>query len=332
MKFFIVHTNQHYSKQMDEVFFRELELPLPKYNLHVGSGLHGTQVGKMLMQIEEILIHERPRIVLVQGDTNSVLAGALAAKKLNIPVGHIEAGLRSYSDTMPEETNRVITDHISSYLFCPTIHSRDILLREGIERKKIVVTGNTIVDILKIGKLRKIEKLKGTQRVLLDPKPFCLLTLHRQENVDNPTTLASILQSISISSEKHRLRTIFPVHPRTEKMIRSQKILVPKEIECIEPVGYAEFQELEKKARMIATDSGGVQEEACILHIPCITLRDNTERPETIFAGANMIAGTTKKGIAKAMDEMLRKSSTWKNPFGNGTAAQKIVNYIVKTM
>ena len=328
LKFFILHTNQHYSKNLDKVFFEELGLPRPKYNLNVGSGSHAEETGKMLIGIEKVLLKEKPDIVLVEGDTNTVLAGALAAVKLRIMVGHVEAGLRSYFREMPEETNRILTDHCSDFLFTPTKKAEKILLSEGVPQKKIFVTGNTIVDAvfqnLKLdqGKSKILEKFK------LKKEKYFLLTLHRQENVDKKERLRKILSGLELICKKFDLNMIYPIHPRTKKMIKRFRLKIPKGIKLIEPVGFLDFLLLESNARLILTDSGGVQEEACILKIPCVTLRDDTERPETIEVGANILAGVKPGEILWATQKMLKNTKKWRNPFGNGKTGGKIVKIL----
>jgi UDP-N-acetylglucosamine 2-epimerase (non-hydrolysing) len=325
--FFIIHTNQHYSEKLDKIFFEELALPIPKYNLNVGSGAHGYQTGTMMIRIEEVLIKEKPKLVVVEGDTNTVLAGALAASKLHIKVAHVEAGLRSYFRQMPEEINRVVVDHISDFLLAPTLKSQKILIREGINKNKICVTGNTIVDAvyqnLKLSKQNNI-----LQKLKLLPKEYFLLTAHREENVDNKEILLSIFSAMEAIARQSCSPIIYPIHPRTKKKIAEFMIKVPKEVIIIEPLGYLDFLSLENNARLIFTDSGGVQEESCILKVPCITLRDNTERPETIDVGANMLAGTGTSKIIEVFNIMIKKGTNWNNPFGNGKAYQKISNYI----
>jgi UDP-N-acetylglucosamine 2-epimerase (non-hydrolysing) len=330
LDYFILHTGQHYSYEMDKVFFEELELPQPAYNLDVGSGTHAEQIGKILIGTENILMKEKPDIVLVLGDTNTVLAGALAAAKLQIKVGHVEAGLRSYDRTMPEEINRVLTDHISDYLFPPTETAKGNLLREGIQEDKIFVTGNTIVDAvyqnLKIAK-RKADVL---EKLDLKPKEYFLVTAHRQENVDVKVRLKGMLEGLELIRKEFSLPVIFSVHPRTQSRIKEFGLSLDG-INAINPMGFLEFLQLESNARLILTDSGGVQEEACILGVPCVTLRDNTERPETIEAGSNILAGADPNRILEYTELMLTKESGWKNPFGDGKAGKKIMEILIKT-
>ncbi|OEC93492.1 UDP-N-acetylglucosamine 2-epimerase [Methanosarcina sp. A14] len=319
--YYILHTGQHYSYEMDKIFFEQLKLPQAKYNLDVGSGKHGEQTGKMLVAIEEILIKDRPDIVLVQGDTNTVLAGALAASKLQIKIGHVEAGLRSFDCTMPEETNRIIADHISDYLFAPTETSRKYLLNEGIPNEKIFVTGNTVVDAA----YQNLEISKNGVDILkelgLKEKEYFAATAHRAENVDNTERLGRILSGFSQIYKEFGLPIIFPAHPRTVKMIKEFGFEIPEGTRLIEPLGYLEFLQIESGARMILTDSGGVQEESCILKVPCVTLRDNTERPETVDVGANIVA-ESGENIIECTKKMLESNLEWENPYGEGNAAE----------
>jgi len=328
LDYFVIHTGQHYSYEMDKIFFNELELEEAKYNLDVGSGTHGAQIGKMLENIEKILIEEKPDIVLVQGDTNSVLAGALAASKLQIKVGHVEAGLRSYDRTMPEEINRVITDHISDYLFVPTPGSKDNLIREGIAESKILIVGNTIVDSVYQSLEMSLKKIDVLKDLNIDSKRYFLMTLHRAESVDSPIRLKGILNSLGRIFEMMQLEIIFPMHPRTEKMIHQFGLTMPKGVLAIKPLGFLEFLQLEYNARLVLTDSGGIQEETCILKVPCVTLRNNTERPETVDVGSNILAGYEEKAIIDATELMMENTMQWNNPFGDGNTSNKIIEYI----
>jgi UDP-N-acetylglucosamine 2-epimerase (non-hydrolysing) len=327
--FFTLHTGQHYSYQLDKVFFDQLELPRPKYNIEVGSGSHAEETGKMLIGIEKILEEENPDIVLVEGDTNSVLAGALAAVKLGMGVGHVEAGLRSYDRSMPEEINRVIADHISDYLFAPTTKAKQILLGEGIGEEKIFVTGNTIVDAVYQNLELARRKIDIAGQFQLKPQKYFLATLHRQENTDNKERFSSILEGLSRVAAKYRLPVVYPIHPRSRKLM--DKLAKPPEnLKIIDPVDFLSFLQLESNAKLILTDSGGVQEEACILRVPCVTLRDNTERPETVEAGANILAGATAERIIEGTITMLDREKDWANPFGDGHAAERIINIITE--
>ena len=330
LDYFTIHTGQHYSINMDKIFFKELDLPKPKYNLDIGSGSHGKQTGLMLEKIEKILQEEKPDVVLVQGDTNSVLAGALAAAKLHIKVGHVEAGLRSYDRQMPEEINRILTDHISDFLFVPTKRAKEIALQEGIDQKKVFVTGNTIVDAVYQNLTIAEKKSKIMDKLDLKKKGYILITAHRQENVDVKVKLKNILESFKKVHKETKMKLIYPIHPRTRKMIAKFDLKVPKYVDLIEPIGFLDFLVVEANAKAILTDSGGVQEESCILKVPCVTLRENTERPETIEVGGNLLAGTNPIKILKCLKLVLKKQKQWKNPFGDGKAAEKIVNICLK--
>lgn len=320
---FIIHSNQHYSENMDAIFFKELELDPPKYNLNIGSGGHSKQTGSILIHIEPILEKEKPDWVLVQGDTNTVLAGALAAHKLGIKVAHIEAGLRSFDKTMPEESNRIITDHISTLLFAVSKTQLENLNNEGIESEKVHVVGNTIVDAVK----QNVEIAKAKSKILnnlkIKSKEYVLLTCHRSKNVDNAESLSKI---ISLIAEVNK-PVIWPIHLRTQKKIQEFKIQLPSNIVILDPIGFSDFLMLENNAQFIITDSGGVQEEACILGIPCITIRENTERPETIEVGSNVLVGTNKNKFHQAIENLPTK---WANPFGAGNSSELIVSSLLK--
>ncbi|MBN1494789.1 UDP-N-acetylglucosamine 2-epimerase (non-hydrolyzing) [Candidatus Peregrinibacteria bacterium] len=325
--FFIIHSNQHYDKDMDSVFLKELKLPKPKYNLNIGSALHGEMTGKMIIEAEKILINEKPDLLIVQGDTNTVLALAIAASKLHIKIAHVEAGLRSYTD-IPEETNRIITDKLSDFLFAPTLKQKNILINEGINKKKIFVVGNTVVDA--VFQNLKIAKKSKNYPIKLKPKKYFLITAHRQENVDDPKKLKSIFKALSEIQNKHKLEAVFPLHPRTKKRLNEYKMVIPKNIKITSPAGYLEMLYLIKNARLIVTDSGGIQEEACTLCVPCVTMRESTERPETVEIGGNIVVGTDTNKIVKASSLMIKKKILWKNPFGKGDTGEKIIKILLQ--
>ena len=326
--YFLLHTGQHYSFEMDRVFFKELRLPVPKYRLSVHQSPaigHGHHVGRMMEELESILLKERPHTVVVQGDTNTVLAGTLVASKIDgMAVAHVEAGLRSYDRQMPEEINRVLCDHASDLLFPPTPAAKHTLLKEGIEAGKIFVTGNTIVDAvqqnLKIAAKRPL--VKGAK------KPFFLLTMHRQENVDDKKRLVFILEGLRLVHEKLKTPIYFPAHPRTVNKLKAFNVKLPKGIHVHAPAGFLDFLRLEAEAEMALTDSGGVQEETCILKVPCVTLRTTTERPETVTVGGNVIVGYEPQAILRGALKMIGKKPTWKNPFGDGHASERILSTI----
>lgn len=334
--FFVIHTGQHYSYDMDKIFFDELELPEPKHKfLDVSkSRSHGGQTAKMLAHSEQALLKEKPKIVLVCGDANTNLAGALAARKLHIMVGHVESGLRSDDWRMPEEHNRVMIDHISELLFAPTEDTKKNLIEDNV-KGKIFITGNTIVDAVEQNLVIAKRKSKVLENLNLTPKKYFLLTLHREESVDFKENLESILNGIKLVSENYDCKIIFPSHPRTAKTLKYFKldsfISKIKNLEIISPLGYLDFLMLLSSSQLVLTDSGGIQEESCILRVPCVTLRQNTERPETTEIGANYIAGTEPESILKGTETMLNKASDWSNPFGTN-ASQKIIDIVENTL
>lgn len=344
-----IHTGQHYDQEMSDQFFEELELPAPNYNIGVGSGSHGKQTGKMMEGIEEVLIAEKPDILLVQGDTNAVLAGALVATKLHIPVGHVEAGLRSYDNTMPEEINRKAADVCSMFYFVPTIESAVNLSLESISRNNIYVTGNTVVDAcfrnLKIAKKRFDSDELGEENNnedfsnLIKLDNILTLTMHRAENVDNKKRMTNVVNALS---ELTDLNIIFPIHPRTKKQLEEfglyDKLDSLENIHLIKPLGYLEFLLLLSKSRLILTDSGGLQEEAITLDIPALTLRYNTERPETVAGGGNILVGCNNENIIDSANKILNdkefysKMTSAKNPYGDGTSGKQILDIIEKKL
>ena len=327
LDYFILHSGQHFSYNMDRIFFEQLGLPEAKYNLEVGSGTHAEQTGRILVGVERVLLKERPDIVLVEGDTNTVLAGALAAVKLGVMVGHVEAGLRSFDREMPEEINRILTDHMSDYLFAPTERAKENLLGEGVDEGKIYVTGNTIVDAL-YQNLKLAEDNGVLERLNLGGDDYFLLTLHRQENVDREERLRSIVKGLDLVVERFKLPIVYPIHPRTRKRLKEFGIGINEDIQLIEPLDYLSFLKLESGARLILTDSGGVQEEACILRVPCVTIRRSTERPETVDVGANVVAGLEPENILRCVELMIDKDRVWMNPFGDGRAGMRIVDVL----
>ena len=337
----LIHTGQHYDKEMSENFFIDLKLPTPNYNIHVGSGSHGKQTGKMMEGIEDVLLDENPDILLVQGDTNAVLAGALVASKLHIPVGHVEAGLRSFDETMPEEINRLAADICSKLYFVPTEESAINLAMEGISRKRIFITGNTVVDAcfrnLEISKNReKDEYDEGLAELDIDNMENILtLTMHRAETVDDKERLTNIIEALE---ELDDMNIIFPIHPRTKKTMENfglfDRLNDLEHVHIIKPVGYLDFLLLISKSTIILTDSGGLQEEAITLDVPALTLRYNTERPETVTAGGNILVGSDKEVILenarKILDdeEFANKMKSANNPYGMGNAAELMIKII----
>jgi UDP-N-acetylglucosamine 2-epimerase (non-hydrolysing) len=331
--FFIIHSGQHYSYNMDEIFFEQLEIPKPKHHLKGISEkkFHGAQTAAMLEGFEQILMAEKPGLVLVGGDANTNLAGALAARKLHIALGHVEAGERSYDWRMPEEHNRRMIDHISEYLFATNDKGKEQLLQEKV-MGKIFVVGNTIVDAA----FQNIEIAKKKSAILskhgLQEKEYLVLTTHREENVDHPESLANILKSVEMVYQGTGLPVFFPVHPRTLNRLEMFNLAhragkIPGLI-ISEALGYLDFLRLLAGARLILTDSGGVQQEACIFQVPCVTLRENTEWTETLEIGANILAGVVPEKIAAAAAEMLERNGRWRIPFGDGTAARQIAGVV----
>lgn len=329
--FKIIHTGQHYSLNMDSIFFKELDLPQPDFALEAGqkASLQGDQTGLMLKGIEKVLTELSVRQVVVQGDTNSVLAGALAAVKMGIPVGHVEAGLRSYDRSMPEEINRVIADQVSDYLYCPTPGAAANIAQEGGCTGKVFVTGNTIVDAVLEHEKLAAQKSKILKTYGLTAKKFLLVTVHRQENVDSVERFTDICEAIQAIDYP----ILYPIHPRSLKQAQKYGLLqnLPQQLQLVEPVGYLDFLQLEKEAALIVTDSGGLQEEACILNTPCLTLRENTERPETVTAGGNRLIGWRKERILAEVAEVLEHDSLKNshNPFGDGKSADTILDIIL---
>ena len=330
MDFILIHSNQHYSFEMDKIFFQELELPEPHYHLNIGQGgSHANQVGNILMKVEEVFLKEKPDVALVQGDTNTVMAAALAATKLQIKVGHIEAGLRSYDKTMPEETNRILTDHMSDYLFAVTETQKQILLSEGIDKKKIRIVGNTVVDSLYGMKDIAIKKSNVLKDLNLEAHEYFLMTAHRASNVDEVLALTELLDAVAAVGEKYpNNKLVWPIHPRTLKRIEENNLEIPSNVISTESLGYLDFMSLLSQSKLVLTDSGGIQEEACILGVPCVTLRENTERPETVDVGGNILVGRNKEKILQAAKSLLAKTERWKNPFGDGTTAKQIIDWL----
>jgi UDP-N-acetylglucosamine 2-epimerase (non-hydrolysing) len=335
----VLHTGQHYDKEMSDNFFRDLEIPSPDYNIHVGSTSHGKQTGLMMKGIEEVLVSEKPDIVLVQGDTNAVLAGALVASKLHIAVGHVEAGLRSFDMTMPEEINRRVADVASSMYFVPTVESAINLLAEGFSRRNLIVTGNTVVDAcfrhLEIAKKRGIEEESLSRLDIENMDNILTLTMHRAENVDDRKRVTSIIEALK---ELDQMNIIFPIHPRTKNTLQEfglfDELDSLEHVHIIKPIGYLDFLQLTSASTLILTDSGGLQEEAITLDVPALTLRYNTERPETVTSGGNILVGSDKDAILEYVDRILSdeefrdRMKNAPNPYGQGDSAKLTVDAI----
>ena len=296
----LIHTGQHYSYTMDEIFFEDLKLRDCDYTLNVGSGTHAQQTGKMIMKLEEVLLKEKPDVVLVQGDTNSTFAGAITASKLQIKVAHVEAGCRSFDRKMPEEINRTLVDHCSDFLFAPDENALNNLVAEGIPREKIYLVGNTSVDAcLRAMKLFNQDKLNDFS---LEKENYALLTIHRQENTGYEK-LKEILDAINTISD--RIKVVFPVHLRTKNVIDEHEIQINDNLILTDPLGYKDFMGLLANSKFVMTDSGGVQEESVVLNVPCLILRDNTEWMSYVELGKNMLLGTDQRKIADSVVDLL---------------------------
>ncbi|MCB0721609.1 MAG: UDP-N-acetylglucosamine 2-epimerase (non-hydrolyzing) [Ignavibacteriae bacterium] len=340
----IVHTGQHYDKAMSDIFFKELELPKPHIYLGIGSLPHSEQVAKIMVELEKVLLKEKPDLVLVYGDVNSTMAAAIVCAKLlikngkPIPVAHIEAGLRSFDNTMPEEINRKVTDSISSYLFVTEKSGMENLMDEGVKKSNVFFVGNTMIDSLK-SYMRKTEASDILNQLALSKNDYTLVTLHRPSNVDTKEGLTKILDIfISINELNKNTEIVFPVHPRTRKMMETYKLrrkfnAVPNLI-ITEPLGYLDFLSLMMNARYVLTDSGGIQEETTSLKIPCLTLRENTERPVTVDEGTNTLTGLNKNAIIKNIKKI--ESGKYKSgtspKYWDGKSAQRIVSMIRELM
>lgn len=358
MKEILVHTGQHYDFNMSDIFFQELNLPKPDYYLGVGSGCHGEQTGRMLPEIEKVLLQQKPDVALVYGDTNTTLAGSLAAAKLHIPIAHIEAGLRSYNKRMPEEINRVLTDHCSDILFCPTETAVKNLQKEGFinvvgdgklvdddfslartarSLPLVINVGDVMLDIaLDVKKLIE-KKTGGEKRVLeryfLKAKDYILVTIHRADNTDNKDILQNIMEALEEIARKG-LKIFFPVHPRTKKALERFSLMsnVPQNLIISEPISYIEIITLESNAKLIITDSGGLQKEAYFFKVPCIIPRDETEWTELVEIGWNKVVGTAKENLVNSVSSALNEdfpNRQWINFYGNGIASDKIVRVLL---
>lgn len=317
----VVHTGQHYDRAMSALLFEELGLPEPDFHLGVGSGSHGQQTARMLEGVEETLVEQRPDLVLVYGDTNSTLAGALAACKLRIPLAHVEAGMRSFNRDMPEEYNRVLTDHAADVLLCSTDSARRQLAREGIE-KGVHVVGDTMLDAMQCFREKAVARSGILGDLGLDPGSYVLATLHRPANVDDPGVLRNILEGLVRSP----VPVVLPLHPRTRDRWEAlgDAAEIRSVLRLIDPVGYLDMVRLEEGARAIVTDSGGVQKEAFFLEVPCVTVREETEWTETVELGWNVLVGSDPDAIAFALREP-RPGRRGARPFGDGRAAQGVV-------
>jgi len=324
----LVHTGQHYDANMSEVFFRQLGLPEPDVNLGVGSGSHAAQTAQIMVRFEEAVLEQRPDLVLVYGDVNSTVAAALVCAKLLIPVGHVEAGLRSFDRTMPEEVNRVITDRIADLLFTPSIDGDENLLREGIAPERIHLVGNVMIDTL-IRLLPKAEARWSALRSRFGLQRYGLVTLHRPSNVDCPDMLAHVMRTLDEIGRD--LPLVFPMHPRTRARLEGQRIAVHAErVQIAEPLGYLDFCALQRHATVVITDSGGVQEETTYLGVPCLTVRENTERPVTVTMGTNTLVGQDMDALREQVARVLAGEGKRGEvpPLWDGRAGERIAEIL----
>lgn len=322
----IIHTGQHYNYELDKIFFDDLGIPAPDYHLSVGSGGHGCQTGEMIKRIEDVLLKEKPDLALVFGDTNSTLAGALAAAKMQIPVAHVEAGLRSFDRKMPEEVNRVLVDHCSDMLFCPTQRAAENLKREGIT-EGVSLTGDVMVDIFRDCIKVAEENSRILDELELDPGEYCLATVHRASNTDDPSVLGGIIEAFEEIGN-----VVLPCHPRTEKYLMKYDFIDRmKNTRIIKPVGYLDMLALGYNSAKILTDSGGLQKEAYMLGVPCITLRESTEWVETVEDGWNVLVGSKKERIVLASKAFCPRS-TRTDVFGDGNSSLIINRNIIEKL
>lgn len=327
----VVHTGQHFDSNMSDIFFQELGMAPPKYQLDIHGGSHGEMTGRMLIEVEKVIVDERPDLVLVYGDTNSTLAGSLAACKLHVPVAHVEAGLRSFNMRMPEEINRILTDRVSRWLFTPTESATQNLLAEGVADDRITQVGDVMYDVALYHGTRVAETGRLLSRLNLAPKNYILATIHRAENTDDLGRLKNIVSALSQVSQEV-MPIVWPVHPRTRNTLKSSGLLVglSKEVMLIDPVGYLDMVQLEKYASLIMTDSGGVQKEAFFHKVPCITLRDETEWVELVSSGWNrLVPPGDISNIPQITKSSLESTPSEVSPYGTGTAARAIIKELL---
>jgi UDP-N-acetylglucosamine 2-epimerase (non-hydrolysing) len=322
----IVHTGQHYSYFFDKLFFEQLNFPKPDHHLKVGSGTQAQQMATLVERFEKVLLKEKPDLVFSFSDANPALSG-IVASKMGIKVAHLEAGMRSYDWRMPEEKNRRLMDSISDYLFTPTSGTKQNLLDEGIPPHRIFQVGKLIVDVLEHFK-EEINKNKILEKLRIEKKEYFLVTAHRPENVGIKTPLKNILESLGELYKTYGKIVIYPIHPRSRASIKKFKLKVPDGVRLMDPLGFLEFSKLEKNAFCCVTDSGTVQEDACIFKVPCVTMRISTERSETVKVGSNIVAGLNKKHILEAVHKMVNKKTNWKNPYGRPVCAKKTMDVL----
>ncbi|MBM4244700.1 MAG: UDP-N-acetylglucosamine 2-epimerase (non-hydrolyzing) [Deltaproteobacteria bacterium] len=328
----LVHTGQHYDAAMSEVFFDQLGLPAPDVDLEVGSGSHAAQTAQIMTRFEPVLLERRPDFVVVYGDVNSTVAATLVASKLLVRVAHVEAGLRSRDRKMPEEINRLVTDTLADLLFTPSTDGDDNLRAEGVAADKIHFVGNVMIDTLV--RLLPAAAALGTRARLGLPRPYVLVTLHRPSNVDDPATLAPLLAALGRAAASHDV--VFPVHPRTRGRLAESGVAVPERIRLLEPLGYLEFLDLQREAAAVITDSGGIQEESTFLGVPCITVRENTERPVTVTLGTNVLVGRDPLRMLAELERALeggtggRATGAVRPPLWDGRAAERIAPILLE--
>jgi UDP-N-acetylglucosamine 2-epimerase (non-hydrolysing) len=321
----LVHTGQHYDAAMSDVFFQQLNIPQPDYNLGVGSASHAQQTAEIMVRLEKVILETKPDVVLVYGDVNSTVAAALVCAKLNVQIGHVEAGLRSFDRTMPEEINRMVTDRLADYLFTPSRDGDENLLREGTAAEKIHFVGNVMIDTL-VRLLPRTDGLNVLETMGIAAEKYALVTLHRPSNVDSPEELHKIIGALNDIAKK--IPVIFPVHPRTRQMMGDLQI--GPALQIVEPIGYLEFLSLQRKATVVITDSGGIQEESTFLGIPCLTVRENTERPVTVELGSNILVGRDMVRLRAEVDLILsgRGKSGGIPPLWDGHTGSRIADIL----
>jgi UDP-N-acetylglucosamine 2-epimerase (non-hydrolysing) len=324
----VVHTGQHYSYFFDKLFFEQLNFPKPDYHLKIGSGTQAQQLAATVERFEKVLLKEKPDLVFSFSDANPALSG-IVASKMRIKVAHLEAGMRSYDWRMPEEKNRRLMDSISDYLFTPTSGTRKNLLVEGIPSHRIFQIGKPIWDVLYLFR-NKIDENNIMEKLAIEKGEYFLVTAHRPENVGVKTPLKNILETLGELYKRYGKRVIFPIHPRTRASIKSFGLKVPEGTTLMDPLGFLEFSKLEKNAFCCVTDSGTVQEDACIFRVPCVTMRISTERAETVEIGSNIVAGLNKKHILEAVDIMVNKKRNWNHPYGTPDSAKKTIDVLEK--
>jgi UDP-GlcNAc3NAcA epimerase len=318
----LVHTGQHYDYTMSQAFFDDLQLPVPDYNLEVGSGSHARQTAEIMVRLEEVLLKEQPDVLIIRGDTNSTMAGALVASKIHIPIAHIEAGERSYDRTMPEEVNRLVADRLANHHFCVSKSAVGRLAAEGIT-ESVHWVGDVMLDVMLVQRSKAQAQSKILEKLGVSPKSYTLVTVHRAATTDDPQRLRNLADALNAVDGC----IVFPIHPRTRKALDKLGIQWGPHIQCIDPVGYLDMIQLEENAVRIATDSGGVQREAYFLKIPCLTLRDETEWAETIAVGWNRLVGTDSEQILDAWDHF-SPPEEHAPIFGDGTAGKKIATIL----